>query len=146
MIFRLRWYKYVKVYLYWEYCSSRNLLKIFLFIKYINCIFSSNRKYKTIFGQLGIILTLIVVGGKSNLIVLGWGADLPKRLFWCFFIKFKSKTNIMLILWILQCLNEYFWFYRRLKKSNLIVFGGGADLPRLKVLESDNGGQMYFHL
>ena len=41
-------------------------------------------------------LNPIVFGGKSNLIVLGGGADLPHRLFRC--IKFKSNTNFMPIL------------------------------------------------
>ena len=40
-------------------------------------------------------LTLIVLGGKSNLIVLGGGQICPKDFFGVFIIKFKSKTNFI---------------------------------------------------
>ena len=35
-------------------------------------------------------LTLIISGGKSNLIV--WGADLPRRLLWCFYDKIQKQN------------------------------------------------------
>ena len=43
-------------------------------------------------------LTLIVLGGKSNLIVLGGGQICPNDFFGVFITKFKSKTNFKPIL------------------------------------------------
>ena len=74
-------------------------------------------------------LTLIVLGGKSNLIVWGGGQICPEDFFGVFIIKFNSKTNIMPILWFLDYLNEYF-DYIGIKKIQLDFIGGGADLPR----------------
>ena len=63
-------------------------------------------------------LTLIILGGNYLPIISGGGAIWPENFFGVFIIKIKRKDNFMPILWfIYKCLNEYFKFYRYLKKT-----------------------------
>ena len=63
------------------------------------------------FNDYHLFLTLLMTGGIPNELWRGGGgANMTRRLFWCFILKIKRNTNFMPIQWLLLCFNEYFDF------------------------------------